>query len=67
MSGDSTKAVYDAANALIVASEATDITVYNLSGATVAKASNAVGLSVGDLPSGIYIVRAGSDVLKIKK
>ena len=67
VSGDSTKAVYDAANALIVASEATDITVYNLSGATVAKASNAVGLSVGDLPSGIYIVRAGSDVLKIKK
>lgn len=67
VSGDSANAMYDAANALIVASEACDITMYNLSGLTVAGASNAECLPVGDLPEGIYIVRAGTSVLKIKK
>jgi len=61
------KAVYEAVDATIRASRECDITVYNLSGLTVAKASNTDKLCIKDLPAGIYVVRAGSDVLKIMK
>ncbi len=61
------KTVYEAADATIRASRECDITVYNLSGYTVAKASGADRLCIKDLPAGIYVVRAGGDVLKIMK
>lgn len=65
--GNRQKAVYDAANSTIVAPAQCDITVHNLSGQTVAKASNADRLCIKGLPGGIYIVRAGIDVIKIMK
>ena len=67
VSGDSANAVYDAASGAITSTEACDITVYSLSGATVAKATGVTSMSTNALPGGIYIVRAGTDVLKINK
>lgn len=43
------------------------IEVYNAAGILTKKAENACKLSVEDLPSGLYIVRAGSQTLKIVK
>lgn len=54
------------AGIIFVASPST-IEVYNAAGILTKKAENACELSVEDLPSGLYIVRAGSQTLKIVK
>ncbi len=58
---------YDAAAAMITVATPGTIEVYAATGAQILKADNASTLSTASLPAGIYVVRAGNNIIKIKK
>ncbi len=58
---------YDAATATVTSASPVTIEIYSTNGHIVAKATDALSLSVAGLDRGIYIVRSGSETMKISR
>ena len=59
--------MYDSTTSMIMLSTPGSVEVYATTGYQVLKAENVSELSTASLPAGIYVVRAASQVIKIKK
>ena len=67
VSAESNALQYDAASSIVFTATPSTIEIFNTSGVILKKAENACELSTADLPTGIYIVRCGNQVIKIVK